>query len=323
VRHSLTTFWALLLAACAPMAAAQAQDIDWSIRRGGSEADASKVQLTVETRWGANNRSLWSSDTPITELRGLTSAQVIGPRQPVRFAIVRDAGRLDCSGVAGNRTGVGECVLSPDAAFASYLQGRGIGRPDSQQTFSLVMSRVGRDLVESMQAIGYARPTIDQLVSMGVHGVSAQFVRGLAQSGYRLGSAQDLVNFKIHGVDIDYIRAMAAISPQLSRLPADKLVSMRIHGAKPEMVRAFVAMGKESPSADGIVAMAIHGVTAAYIGDLAALGYRDLSADELVSMRIHGVSADYVRSLHRNGMTRLSAEQLVRLRISGFRPDRR
>ena len=323
MRYSLIGISALLFAACTPMAAAQAQDIDWSIKRGGSNEDGSKVQLTVETRWGSNSRSMWSSDTPIGELRGLAAAQVTGPRQPVRFAIVRDAGRLDCNGIAGNRTGVGNCALIPDPEFATYLQARGIGRPTAQQSFSLVMSRVGRDLVESMQAIGYARPTIDQMVSMGVHGVSPDFVRGLAQSGYRLGSAQDLVNFKIHGVDLDYIRAMAAISPQLARVPADKLVSMRIHGAKPEMVRAYVGMGSRAPSPDGIVAMAIHGVSAGYIQELAALGYRNLSSDELVSMRIHGVSADYVRSLHRSGMSRLSAAQLVRLRISGFRPDER
>src|SRR5688500_20402185 len=125
VRYSLIGISALLLAACTPMAAAQAQDIDWSIKRGGSNEDGSKVQLTVETRWGSNSRSMWSSDTPIGELRGLAAAQVTGPRQPVRFAIVRDGGRLDCNGIAGTQTGGGNCAPIPDPEGASWPRASG------------------------------------------------------------------------------------------------------------------------------------------------------------------------------------------------------
>ena len=88
--------------------------IEWSIDRDGSSADGRKVQLTVESRWGGNSRSTWSNDRPVSDLQGLSAAQVAGSRGPVRFALVRDAGRLDCNGTAGSLTGRGACSFTVD-----------------------------------------------------------------------------------------------------------------------------------------------------------------------------------------------------------------
>src|SRR6476659_7145367 len=111
---------AAALAPAVSLAAGQpAETIDWSIQRGGSTADGSKVQLTVESRWGVRNHSSWSNDRPISDLQGLSAAQLLGSPGPARFTFVREAGRLDCSGVAGNRSGSGGCTLSPDASFAA------------------------------------------------------------------------------------------------------------------------------------------------------------------------------------------------------------
>ena len=52
-------------------AAAQAGspgNIEWSIAREGSRADASKVQLTIESHWGAGSSSVWSNDRPVSDL---------------------------------------------------------------------------------------------------------------------------------------------------------------------------------------------------------------------------------------------------------------
>jgi hypothetical protein len=121
--------------ALAAVAAAEERvgTIDWSIERGGSQADGSRVQLTIESRWSAHSQSTWSNDRSIAELRGLTAAQVTGPSAPVRFALVGDAGRLDCAGNAGRLSGSGTCGFTGDPAFAAYLQAHGIGAPSRQQ----------------------------------------------------------------------------------------------------------------------------------------------------------------------------------------------
>ena len=348
---------AMTFATCSPAAepvSAAPSDIDWSIQRHGSKVDGSVVQFRVESHWGLGNRSSWSSDRPIAEFQGLSPAQVTGPTGPVRFAIVREAGRLDCSGLAGGLNGSGSCSFTPDAAFADFLAARGMGRLTPHQAYTLAMAKVGRELIAALEGLGYAKPDVEDLASMGIHGVSPAFVRELASQGYRLKSADELVTFKIHGVDADYIRGLAAIGPQFHRFEAKDLVSMRIHGvkpayvqamaaigpafstltaddlvsfaihgAKPEMVQAFARYHKGPLDADDVTAMAIHGVTAKYIDELASLGLRGFTADELVQMRIHGVTPDYARGLQQHGMTNLDADQIVRLRISGFRPKTR
>ena len=112
-----------------PAATAQAQAIEWSIQRDGSNSDGSRVQLTLETRRSPGSHSVWSQDYATSELSGLTPAIVTGPARPVRFALVRDAGRLDCNGQVGALVGSGACSFTIDPSFVSYLQARGLGRP--------------------------------------------------------------------------------------------------------------------------------------------------------------------------------------------------
>jgi hypothetical protein len=334
----------------APVVAQQAESISWSIERN-HRGTADEVQLTVDSRWGPNNRSSWSNTRRIEELQGLGSAQLMGPSQPVRFALVKEAGRLDCAGTAGGGSGSGRCSFTPDAGFAAYLQARGIGRPDAHQAYSLTMSGVGRDLVEALQQNGFARPDIAGLTAMGIHGATASYVRELGGLGYRL-SADDLIAFKIHGVEPGYIREMAAIGPALQHISAsdlvalhihgvkpgfvremaaigpafrnvtaDDLVSMAIHDVRPEMARAYVQLEGGRLKADDVVSMAIHGVTADFLQQMAALGYRNFSADDVVSMAIHGVSANYLKELAALGYRGFSADDLVSMSIHGVTPD--
>ena len=331
-------------------AAEQAESIGWSVE---TNRDPGKVDLTIDGRWDGNSRSTWTNDRPLSALPGLSAAQLAGPRGPVRFALVSEAGRFDCGGTAGYSRGSGSCRFTADPTFASYLQSRGMGTPTRHQAFSLALSGVGRGLVDALAKSGFERPDAEQLTAMGIHGVTADYIRALSGLGYRL-SAKDVVAFKIHGVEPGYIRELAAIGPALNHIRSADLVSLRIHGVKPEFVRAmaaiepefrnvtaedlvemsihgvepelartFVRLERGRLSSDDLVNMAIHGVTADYIEQLAALGYRDLDAQNLVNMAIHGVTPDYVRSLQHAGMARLSADQLVRLRLSGFDPDSR
>ena len=348
------------IAACAPAVTAsfpipaaaqqQVQSINWSLETK-SGRDGSDVQLTVESRWGAGSESMWSNGRRLDELQGVTRAQLLGPPQPIRFALVKEPGRLDCTGTAGGARGSGVCSFTPNVGFATFLDARRIGQPDAHQAFSMTMAGVGRDLVDALDDSHFQRPTVDQLTAMGIHGVTPAYVRALAGLGYHL-SADDLISFRIHGVNTDeirqfatvgpalqrlspsdlislrihgvepgYIREMAAIDPGLRNVTADDLVSMAIHGVRTALARAYVQYEGGRLTSNGLVDMAIHGVTADYVQRLAAAGYRHLSADDLVSMAIHGVSPDFVQQLSALGYRNLSAEELVNLAIHGVTAD--
>ena len=296
--------------------------IRWSIDDHDSRRDG-KVQVSFRTGEGSRNNSNWSSGYDLGELQGLSSGQLNGSSQPVRFALVREAGRLDCSGTAGDRQGIGTCGFAADAGFAGRLASGGIGRPTDRQAFNLTLANVRYELVDELGRHGYDKPDVDDLVAMGIHGATAAYVRDIAGAGYRLGKADGLVKFRIFGIDSRFIREMAAIGPQFAKLSAEDLVKFKIHGVRPELVRAYVQLGYATLDSDDLVTMQIHGVSPEFITELAALGYRDISTDQLVKLRIHGVTPAFIRDLKAEGIALPSADQLVRLRLAGYRPGKR
>lgn len=250
------------------------------------------VQLRMTTRFGGDKSSNWSQGVPIGELVGLSSSQFRSPAPNlVRFALIRGAGRFDCSGTAHAASGRGTCAFAPNAAFSAMLARRGVGRPSPEQSYRLAMGDFRPAVLDALAAAGYPRPTLEESVSLGIFDIEPAYVRDLAAAGYRLGSVEDLVSFKIHKVD-------------------------------PQLIRAYAALGYRGLKADDLMAMAIHRVTPEFITSFARLGYRNLPADKLVELRIFGVTPDDVRALQADGIAPPSADQLVRLRRAGIGPRR-
>jgi hypothetical protein len=314
----------IAVAGCAPAGGAETPNglrVEWTAGPADPMGGEPAVHLALSYRERGGHSS-HSRAWPLRQLEGLGSAQLASEAgAPVRFTIARQAGRLDCEGLARRRRGTGECVFSPDASFASELQRRGIGRPTTAQQYQLAVQDVGLPLVEELARQDYPRPSVDQLVAMGIHGATVPFLRGLDSAGYRLGDLDDLVAFRIHGVTPRFIGELAAVAPAYGRLPARDLVALRIHGVTPELIRRYDSLGYRGLGQDDLVSMSIHGVTPEYIGQLAELGYRGLPVGQLVSMRIHGVTPDYVRALKAGGYPAPEAGQLVGMRISGFDPS--
>jgi len=329
----MTKFALLLTAvaatACTASSAAPSRSDDrplgtirWSIDDVERDRSDDEFQLSFRTS-DAHHNSNWSNGYAYSELRGLSPAQLAGPSQPVRFALVREAGRLDCSGTAGNRQGTGTCAFSGDAGFAGRLAAGGIGRPTDRQAFNLTLANVRHELIDELGRNGYDKPDVDGLVTMGIHGATAAYVRDIAGAGYRLGKSEGLVKFRIFGVDARFLRDMAAIGPQFAKLSAEDLVQLKIFGVKPELVRAYKQLGYTTLDSKDLVKMRIHGVSPEFITELAKLGYRGISSDQLVNLRIHGVTPDFIRDLKAEGIVLPSADQLVRLRLAGYRPGKR
>lgn len=286
----LAATFAASLAVSAPCFAAVAPSIGFTIERSGMP---DRVQLRLDARFRGNHTSNWSNAYRLQELQGLTSAQLSSPSTaPVRFALVREAGRIDCGGEVRAATGRGTCRFTPDAHFAALLAGRGSGRPTLKQSYAMTMGGAGRAGLDALAVAKYPLATVDQMVAFAIHNVTPAYIRGLADAGYRLGAVDDLVGFRIHRVS-------------------------------PELIAAYRTLGYRQLSADNLMAMAIHRVTPEFIRGFARLGYRNLSADKLVQLRIFNVTPDDVRALQAQGVALPSADQLVRLRLAGFSSKRR
>ena len=239
-----------------------------------------------------NNHNRWNSSFSAAQLPGLDQNSFRGSgSNAIRFALNRESGRLDCSGVGGNSRASGQCYYSPSQAFAAALAANGIPTVGSEDWLSLFALDVRRSLIDAVRAANYPSPTVEQLVSMTAVGVTGPYIEALARAGYRPKSLDTLVEFKAIGVEPEWIAGLTRAG--YSRLPSDELVQLKALG-----------------------------VDGSYIQGFTVIGYHNLSASELVQMKALGVTADFARRVQ-GRLGPVSPDKLVELRAIGFDIDRR
>lgn len=228
----------------------------------------------------------WSSDFRPAELSGLDMAALNGPAtRPIRFALIREAGRVDCAGSGGNRMARGDCTVAPDAAFTADLKRRGIGSPTQEESFGMIAINVRRALVDALSAYRYPTPSVDNLIALTAIGVTPDYIHGLGTAGYRPESIDGLVQFGALKITPDYIRG-------------------------------FVSAGYGDLKADELVQFRALNITAGYIAGFQRLGYGRLPADTLVQLKALDITPDYVRAVAGSGGLP-SPDHLVQLRALG------
>jgi hypothetical protein len=315
IRKTLVAVLSCTMLGAPARAIAQNLPIEWTISPRSEAADS--VQLSLSYRTPRGGHSMNSRPRLLSELQGLTPAHLASQGGPAAFRIVRQAGTLDCRGVAGGGRGAGECAFNGNPDFAAQLERRGIGRPTPEQQYQLAMQDVGLDLVAELDRQGYRPITVDKLVAAGIHRVTVPYLRSLAEAGYRPADMNGLIAFRIHRVDADYIRGIEPLNGS-ARFTPDEIVAMRIHRVSAEQARQLAELGYNRLGHKQLMSMAIHRVTPDYIRGLAAAGYRNLAPEQLVSMRIHGVTPEFARRMRGMGEGGTSAEELVRMRIHGL-----
>jgi hypothetical protein len=244
----------------------------------------------VDFRRGRDGRDHnWSTSFRASQLVGLDLAGFrAGGARPLRFALIREAGRLDCAGNGGQSYAAGNCTFASDPGFNQLLAARGIGRPDFEESFSMVALDVRRSLIDAVAAARYPTPTIEQLVEMTAIGVDAQYINELARLGYRPSELQSLVEFRALGITPEWIGGFQRIG--YANLPADDLVQLKALGVTPEYVLGFER-----------------------------IGYRNLAADDLVQLKALDVTPEFAREMRGRTNVQPGVDDLVQMKALGYR----
>jgi len=156
----------------APVLSAQEHAVpsggQWLIEKGERSGN---VRLTI--RYGERRyRDSWNSqdDVPMSQLVGLSAADMGGSGATVHFKIVRSAGTLTCEGWFDEGKGSGHFTYQPNPDFVAELAKRSIGAPTAWEQFQMTMAGVGLDLVDELARQKYERPTAAELARMAIHG---------------------------------------------------------------------------------------------------------------------------------------------------------
>ncbi len=260
--------------------AASSEPIGFTLEAARKQ-DRLRASFRDDERDGDRDNHRWSSTFAISEFVGLdvTSFRRSGSR-PLRFAIVREAGRLDCAGEGGGSYARGNCGFTPDASFLALLESRGIERPSRDEQSAMMAVNVRRQLIDSIAAARYPTPSVDNLIAASAVGVSSQYVQELAKLGYRPASIDDLVQFRALDITPDYIGGFARIGYR--NMDPDDLVQLKALNVTPEYVTGFERAG-----------------------------YRNLPVDKLVELKALNITPEFVRAVEQRPGELPPIEQLV------------
>src|SRR4051812_36560107 len=159
MNRCLAFMCALLFAFVSVSSACMAAPSDWIRFNLDAQRDRSEFHASFRGESGGRDDNNWSSGFKPSELIGLdlNAFHTAGSR-PVRFALVREAGRLDCAGTGGSSRASGNCGFTADPAFTQLLVSHGIGRPSREQALALMSLDVRRALIDAAAAARYPTP---------------------------------------------------------------------------------------------------------------------------------------------------------------------
>jgi hypothetical protein len=282
IKHGIRALAICVLALGFATAAQAEQNLKgtWSIERSEK---AGQVHFGLRHR-SENHNSNFENDHPVNAFTGLDLATP--GKHDVSFAMVRDAGRLDCEGYIKDGEGAGTYRFTPDAKYPAAMRAIGFDGVDSEKQFAMALHDVSLDYAKQMKAENLTDLETDKLLAFRIFNVNPQFIREMRATGLPARDANRLIAFRVHGVT-------PAIVEELRRAHIDadenQLIAFRVHGVTPEYVQKVGKLGFGSPNPDQLVAMRVHGVTPEYIAGLQKRGVKDLTIDKVVALKVHGI----------------------------------
>jgi hypothetical protein len=289
MNRCLVFVFALCCAFLSVSSACTAAPADWIHFTLAQSGGRGEIRADFRTESNGREHNNWSSSFVPSQLIGLDVAGFrAGGARPLRFALAREAGRLDCSGRGGESRASGDCAFRADPGFGQLLAARGIGRPTDEQAFGMVALDVRRELIDAVAAARYPTPTVDNLIEMTAVGVDGRYIADLARLGYRPGSIQNLVEFKALGIT-------------------------------PEWIGGFQHIGYGDVTADGLVQLKALNITPDYVAGFDRVGYRHLPVDTLVQLKALDIPPEFVRSAIGQRASIPPVHELVEMKIFGKR----
>ena len=258
------------------------------------QKDGARINLNFERRSERGGRHQHGQTYDFSELQGLSREQAQGGG-PVRFSLVREAGRIDCEGTFKDGRGSGTFQFTPNLNFVSAMKSRGFdfetnrrnqdGETDDR-LFAATTLNVTTALADDLTS-AFGKLNVDDLFKAAIFKVDSQFAREMKASGFENLGMEELVKARIFKIDAAFVR-------QVSQ------------------------MGFEKEPFESLVKMQIFKVTPEFIAEVRGEGLTNLQVEELVKLRIFKIDGQFIRNARAEGVP-LEVERLVQRRIGVLR----
>jgi hypothetical protein len=263
---------------------------DWTASLGHD--NSGKINLNFERRTEKGGRNQMGQTYDFGDLEGLSRERVLSDG-PVKFSLVREAGRIDCEGSFQNGKGSGTFRFTGNQSFVSAMKSRGFdfeedsiannGRDSEDRLFAATTLNVTTALADDLSSAGFGKLHVDDLFKAAIFKVDSKFMRAMKASGFPNLGMEELVKARIFKIDADFVSQVTQMG--FDKEPFESLVKMRIFKITPE-----------------------------FITEVRNEGLTDISVEDLVKMHIFKIDSEFIRQAKAEGVP-LEVERLVQRRI--------
>src|SRR5689334_17581896 len=255
------------------------------------QKDNSKVNLSLERRTERGGRSQNGNTYEFSDFQGLSRESALNGG-PVRFSLVREAGRIDLEGSFDNGKGAGTFNFTGNPNFISAMKNRGFDFEergenrrdnDEERLFAATTLNVTTALADDLNSLGFGKLSVEDLFKAAIFKIDSTFAREMKASGFE-------------------------------NLGMEELVKARIFKIDPAFVRQVAQLGFEKEPFESLVKMQIFKVTPEFISEVRNEGLTSIQVEDLVKLRIFKIDAQYIREAKADG-TPLEVERLVQRKI--------
>jgi hypothetical protein len=253
--------------------------------------DNSKVNLNLERRSERGGRNQMGHTYEFTELQGLSREAAVNGG-PVKFSLVREAGRIDLEGSFQNGKGTGTFNFTGNPNFVAAMKTRGFHfdtAPDSRHDngddnlFAATTLNVTTALADDLSSLGFGKLDVHDLIKAAIFKIDSTFAREMKASGFEDLGMEELVKARIFKIDAAFVRQVAQLG--FEKEPFESLVKMQIFKVTPE-----------------------------FIAEVRNEGLTNIQVEDIVKLRIFKIDAQYIREAKADG-TPVEVERLVQRKL--------
>ena len=251
----------------------------------------SKLNLSLERRTERGGHSQMGQTYEFTDLQGLSRDAVVNGG-PVKFSLVREAGRIDLEGSFQNGKGSGTFSFNGNSNFVAAMKTRGFDFDErannkhddgDDRLFAATTLNVTTALADDLNSLGFGKLDVHDLFKAAIFKIDSTFAREMKASGFEDLGMEELVKARIFKIDAAFVRQVSEMGFQ--KEPFESLVKMQIFKVTPE-----------------------------FIAEVRNEGMTNLQVEDLVKFRIFKIDAQYIREAKADGVP-LDVERLVQRKI--------
>jgi hypothetical protein len=229
-----------------------------------------------------------------TDFQGLSRETALNGG-PVRFSLVREAGRIDLEGTFTNGKGSGTFNFTGNPSFVSAMKSRGFDFEDRSSSrnddgegrlFAATTLNITTALADDLNSLGFGKLNVEDLFKAAIFKIDSTFAREMKASGFENLGMEELVKARIFKIDAGFVRQVSQMG--FEKEPFESLVKMQIFKVTPEFIAEVRNEGLTNVQVEDVVKLRIFKIDSQFIREARADGV-PLEVERLVQRKI-GVS---------------------------------